>query len=98
MAVALLSSLQLWLSAHARSSSQNPTTGGGEARGAPLRAEELLAVGCHRGRESHFSFGLWPLVGCPCSRGWPRTQVPMNSANRTRLTKKKKGHEVGRGT
>lgn len=77
-----------------RSSSQNPTTGGGGARAAPLRAEELLAVGCHRGRESHFPFRLWPLGGCPCSRGWSRTQVLMNCANRARLTEREKDMKV----
>lgn len=45
----------------------------GEAHEAPPGAEELLATsGCWKG-QSHFSCTVWPLGGCECPVGGPRT-------------------------
>lgn len=52
---------------------QRSSVAKGEAHEAPSGVEELLATsGCWKG-QSHFSSTVWPLGGCACPVGGPRT-------------------------
>lgn len=41
----------------------------------PTPAQELLQLIVAGGRESHFSLGTWPVVGCSCFSGWSYTHM-----------------------
>lgn len=55
-----------------------------------LFPEEPLAVDNCWGRKNHSFSRMWPLVGIPCSSGWPHTHAHMGNTNCTLWVRKRK--------
>lgn len=63
---------------------QKPSTNGGGVPKAPPPGKALMAIAGGWSKESHFSVGVWLMLGCHRSSGCPHTHVYMSSINWTR--------------